>query len=298
MSRRTNHFSQGLVVALVALCVVAVVAYLSRPQRTPAPTASETSPSKTERVVDTQSTPDQAVLTTETPGGSTNGPAPGPAGSSGRAGALSDRQPASDMPAAAGRASGAGLASAGTRSDPAPATRPLSQGWEKLVPDESAKPLLIPLANVSRDDAQKHLESGDLLQARAALNAQLLASPSPEVKAKLAELNRQIVFSTRRFPDDPFGGTYAVQNGDSLQKIARAHGVTWELLCRLNDISDPRKLRAGRAIKIINGPFHAVVHKSRFEMDIWLGEPESAQSMYVTTFRVGLGKDSSTPTGT
>src|SRR5690606_27316369 len=72
----------------------------------------------------------------------------------------------------------------------------------------------------------------------------------------------------------------------------------WELLCRINRISDPGKLRAGKTIKVIQGPFHAVVSKSKFTIDLYLGSPGERGSLYVTTFKVGLGKSDSTPTGT
>ena len=51
------------------------------------------------------------------------------------------------------------------------------------------------------------------------------------------------------------------------------------------------RIRAGRAIKIIKGPFRAVVGKSTFSIDVYLGQT------FVTHFRVGLGADGSTPTG-
>jgi lipoprotein-anchoring transpeptidase ErfK/SrfK len=40
-----------------------------------------------------------------------------------------------------------------------------------------------------------------------------------------------------------------------------------------------------------------VVTKSAFTLDLYLGSPGEAGSVFVTSFPVGLGKDSSTPTG-
>jgi lipoprotein-anchoring transpeptidase ErfK/SrfK len=74
--------------------------------------------------------------------------------------------------------------------------------------------------------------------------------------------------------------------------------VTWQLLCRLNGLSDPRRLRAGANIKVLKGPLHAVVSKKKFTMDIYFNSPGGTDAVYVTTFPVGLGKDDSTPTGT
>ena len=49
--------------------------------------------------------------------------------------------------------------------------------------------------------------------------------------------------------------------------------VTWELLGRVNGISDPRRIRATQTLKTVKGPFHAVVSKSKFTMDIYFGSP-------------------------
>ena len=112
-------------------------------------------------------------------------------------------------------------------------------------------------------------------------------------------LNQTIVFSTRHFPDDPFGGSVTVEPGKTLGRIAmNYYSVTWEYLAQVNELTNPKRLRAGQTLKIIKGPFNAVVTKSAFTMDIWLGPPEKPGSMFITTYRVGLGQDDSTPTGT
>ena len=74
--------------------------------------------------------------------------------------------------------------------------------------------------------------------------------------------------------------------------------MTADWIQRLNGISDPRRVQAGRTLKIVRGPFHAVVDKSEFVMEIYLGSPGEAGSLYVAGFPVGLGADDSTPTGT
>jgi lipoprotein-anchoring transpeptidase ErfK/SrfK len=151
--------------------------------------------------------------------------------------------------------------------------------------------------------AKTKADAGQLLAARNDYNAALIngrLSPADEriAKAAIAELNKTIVFSPRKFTDDTWAGTYVVQSGDRLQKIANTHSVTWELLCRINGMTDPRKLRAGQTLKLLKGPFHGIVSKSGFTLDLYLGAPGGPGSMYVTTFPVGLGKDDSTPLGT
>lgn len=154
---------------------------------------------------------------------------------------------------------------------------------------------------ISRAEAKS--QAGDLVTARDMLNealssSQLEPDETDRVHSLLSELNKQILFSPKRFNADPYTRAYKVEPGDRLGKIARKFDIPWELLGRLNHISDPSKLRADVTLKAIQGPFHAVVSKSKFTLDVYLGSPGGPESMYVMTFGVGLGSDDSTPTGT
>ncbi len=151
-------------------------------------------------------------------------------------------------------------------------------------------------------DSRSKKESGDLLGARAELNDALLSgklssADADAVRQSIAEINQTVIFSPQKFNDDPFSASYPVQSGERLSTIAGKNGVTWECLSRVNGI-EPRRLRSGTTIKIVKGPFHAVVYKGLFRMDIYLGSPGESGSMFVKSMPVGLGKDSSTPTGT
>jgi lipoprotein-anchoring transpeptidase ErfK/SrfK len=151
--------------------------------------------------------------------------------------------------------------------------------------------------------AQSDIDRGRLLEARAQLNEALQSgdlgdSQLASVKTMISQTNQTVIFGRQRFADDPYGGTYVVQPGDSLNRIALAHDCTWEIIGRINGI-DPRHLRAGATIKVIQGPFFAVVDKHKFTIDMYLGGlPGEKSSMYVTTYMVGLGRDDSTPPGT
>ena len=151
-------------------------------------------------------------------------------------------------------------------------------------------------------DAKSLIDAGKLLDARRVLNTALVSRSVPEhdvplVKQTLNEINEVIVFSSKRFADDELGELFDVPSGGALERIASRFGVTPQLLMRLNGITDPRRLQAGQTIKVIRGPFHAVVDKSDFTLELWLGEPETTSGFYITSFPVGLGADDSTPTG-
>jgi lipoprotein-anchoring transpeptidase ErfK/SrfK len=176
-----------------------------------------------------------------------------------------------------------------------PSTQPTAMTRTKASPITlSGKPLI---------DGKTKMDAGDLLAARRILNAALVSGSLSEpdalaAKTMLNTINQTLVFSPKHFADDEYGGTYTVQPGELLTKIAAAHDVTWQYLCRANGLSDPKRLRANATIKVIKGPFYAQVEKHKFNMEIWVGgEPYSADACYVTSFPVGLGRDDSTPTG-
>ncbi len=72
--------------------------------------------------------------------------------------------------------------------------------------------------------------------------------------------------------------------------------VPTQLITSINNIK-ANKLVVGQTLKLIRGPFHAVVYKSRFLMDLYLQESDSGRMILVKSFKVGLGKDGCTPLG-
>jgi lipoprotein-anchoring transpeptidase ErfK/SrfK len=169
------------------------------------------------------------------------------------------------------------------------------------LPAPATEPSVSPASLLER--AQAKTDAGRFLEARGELNDALQspnldASQADSIKAMLGRINQTVVFGRRRFADDAYGGVYIVQPGDTLAKIANAHDCTWEFLSRINGI-EPRRLRAGSSIKIIDGPFFAVVEKHKFTMDIYLGGlPGERSAMFIASYPVGLGQDDSTPVGT
>ena len=45
-------------------------------------------------------------------------------------------------------------------------------------------------------------------------------------------------------------GTYIVQAGDNLGRIAKAHGTTWQALAKLNALADPNSLEVGQRLRV------------------------------------------------
>lgn len=191
---------------------------------------------------------------------------------------------------------------AGSVARPVIATASTQPGGAPGRPAPSPVTSTVVLSSKPLADAKAEADAGKLLQARDIYNAalasgKLSAAEAAAAKEQLAKLNDTLVFSPRLFKDDPWGSTFTVPPRGVLQKIARRFDVTPQLLQRINGISDPRRLQPGQVIKVVRGPLHAVIDKSEFSMDLYFGTPGGTGSSYLTTYRVGLGKDDSTPTG-
>ena len=161
-------------------------------------------------------------------------------------------------------------------------------------------------------EALKDRNSGAIVAAREKLNEALKMDLSSQglasVKARLSELTTNIdhrayrnsrfgnngwLFSNIHYDNDNLTGNYIVKPGDNLEAIGRKYKVPYEILMTINGIKDARNLRAGDKIKVINGPFHAIVNSSEFTLDLYLGN-----NTFVKTYGIGLGAaGQETPTG-
>jgi hypothetical protein len=176
----------------------------------------------------------------------------------------------------------------------APAPTPTRAMAHDVAPPVHTEISVAPLT-----DAKAKVDEGDLITARQILNDALVAGRGGDpdtIKKQIEQINESLIFSARKVAEDPWGGSYQVTSGERLGSIAARSSVSWELLSRINGVT-PKKLRSGQWIKLVKGPFHAVVYKHLFRMELYLGAPGGPGSMYVRSFQVGLGKDNSTPTG-
>ena len=87
------------------------------------------------------------------------------------------------------------------------------------------------------------------------------------------------------------------RGGDTLSGIVHNMGlqVDWRFIQRINGIQRANSIRAGQSIKLITGPFHAIIDKATYRMDLYLGDGND--QVFVRSYRVGLGEYDSTRTG-
>ncbi len=167
------------------------------------------------------------------------------------------------------------------------------------------------------DSANKAMQSGgpaNFLEARTLLNSVLADSRTPAserraLRSQIAAINDTLIFSPTIAPGDPFADSYTVASGDNPITIVRKQSLPIDarFLQRINGFN-PKALRIGQKLKLIRQPFHAVVHKDEFRMDVYMGPPPSVGAKttadgadegwtYVRSFPVGLGESNGTPEG-
>lgn len=175
-----------------------------------------------------------------------------------------------------------------------PVTEPAEQSVEQPVfnePEPAAPPFepAAPLVGHDFTEVDALMDSGDFINAHRQLSSLYWNKPElrETIRERIETTARSIFFS----PQPHYMEPYVVQPGDQLQNVATRYAVPWEYLVRLNRI-DPRRIRAEQKLKVIKGPFSALVDLSDFEITI------HAHGYFVKSYRVGIGKEGTTPVGT
>jgi hypothetical protein len=153
-------------------------------------------------------------------------------------------------------------------------------------------------------DGQAALNAGELVKARALLSKAYFSGklPADRQRALIADLTTiseaTLIGAKTIFPGDTLVESYQVKPGDVLIRIERSKKlrVPYQLLVRVNSLRDAGSLRAGQKIKLVRGPFHAIVDKSEFAMDIYTNDADGNR-IFVRRLPVGLGASGKTPPG-
>ena len=159
-------------------------------------------------------------------------------------------------------------------------TQPQSRSAELAPTDASLDQFLARVDKLIQED--------DYLTAHAELSKTYWAKREwrAAIRTRIEKTARAIYAA----PQPHYVTPYVVQPGDQLRLIAKRYKVPWQYLARLNQV-DERKVRAGQKLKVNKGPFNAVVDLSNHDLTL------HAHGYYVHSYKVGIGKDGSSPVG-
>lgn len=102
-----------------------------------------------------------------------------------------------------------------------------------------------------------------------------------EVVDLMGQVAGTVIYSKQSIVHAP----HRVEQGESLEMIAARYQLTPELLMKINGLPDRSAVRPGDLLKVLPGPFSAVVSLDRRELVLHLG------GMYAGRFPIGIGRD-------
>jgi len=142
-----------------------------------------------------------------------------------------------------------------------------------------------PAFNAAWRDVEEKLATGRWAEALAALSVwyddpSLGLEESQRLEDLLGQLAGTVIYS----PQDLMLPPHVVANGENLQDIAAPLGVSWQLLAKINGVDHPDSLVPGEHLKVIRGPFDAVVSISRRRLSLQIN------GNYAGSFPVSVGR--------
>ncbi|MCH8828578.1 MAG: L,D-transpeptidase family protein [Planctomycetes bacterium] len=132
------------------------------------------------------------------------------------------------------------------------------------------------------------IASGDILAAHKILSRIYWKKPQwrAAIHTRIEKTANSIYFSPTRHYMPP----YVVQENEFLSTIASKYNISSQYLAWLNRTTSG-KVRAGQKLKVLNGPFSAMLDFSDREITI------HQRGWYVARFQIGIGRDGRTPIG-
>ncbi len=192
--------------------------------------------------------------------------------------------PAGNSQATPGLADNPGLPSNSLRGTQEPLSGLLPDG---SVPSGSAEKFAAFMQAV-----RTKLNAGEFTEAHLTLSS-IYDNPSvpperaQEVTDLLDQLAGTVIYSRKHLLEQP----YRVRPGDTLERIAEIYKVPWQLLARINGIRDPQRLEPGQELKVVRGPFSALIDLGKYELTLMV------EGRYAGRFPIGVGSDHATLEG-
>lgn len=168
---------------------------------------------------------------------------------------------------------------------PALPPAPLSAAPATLAPPLQPRDAPSPAFALAWADAHEMLGAGRYAEALSVLSlwhddASLGLEESQRLEDLLGQLAGTVIYSQKDLLLPP----HIVAPGETLPSIATPLQVPWQLLAKINGVIDPEQLVGGEHLKVVRGPFDAVISVSRRRMSLQVG------GNYAGSFPVVLGR--------
>lgn len=134
--------------------------------------------------------------------------------------------------------------------------------------------------------ASEKIQNGDALEVLRALSpyygdARFSKEDSDRLVNILVQAATQVIYSQKSFLEP----AYVVQVGDTLESIAQKYEIPAEFIARVNGLAPGMVPQPGQSLKVLRGPFTAMVYLDRYELVLTLN------GMFAGRFWIGVGGD-------
>ncbi|MCA9229832.1 MAG: LysM peptidoglycan-binding domain-containing protein [Planctomycetales bacterium] len=157
-------------------------------------------------------------------------------------------------------------------------TAEVSPQQAETTPGRTAADTQASLFSATRLAVEAALDRGELSQALLLLSdwyddPSLSAEEAQEVNELLRQLAGTVIYSTEHRLEPP----YMVQAGEQLADIAQKYQVPWQLLAKINGIAPGEQPQPGQHLKVVRGPFSALIDLGRRKMTLMLDRRYAGQ---------------------
>jgi LysM repeat protein len=200
--------------------------------------------------------------------------------------------PIVDAPAPAASTDPAAVAAAPAPAGGAAPAASAAAESEPITPTDSSRGSMYASARVA---VQADLDRGELGKALVKLSEwygdpSLTAEETQEVETLLGQLAGDVIYEGP--PAHRLAPKHVVATGETLETIAQKYNVPWQLLAKINRIADPAAVQVGQELKVMQGPFSAIVDLGKRRMTLMLDRS------YAGKFTIELDPTASIEEGT
>ena len=144
-----------------------------------------------------------------------------------------------------------------------------------------ASPFAAAMASIMRDLDAMHLREAHQQLSQWYYHPDLTAHERQQLTDLLDQVAGTVVYSTQHWLEP----AYVVRPGDRIEDIAQKYNVPWTILANINGIANPKSLEPGESLKVVRGPFNAIVSLDKGELTLWLADA------YAGRFPCGFGRE-------